>query len=238
MPGSGVVTAQWRDLLMVSYEVDPLLLVPLVPSGTSLDFHGGRSLVTLVGWCVDNLQVAGLPVSIAPAFEQLTLRSYVWRQVGAEMRPGVVFLKRIVSTTALASGASALLSEPYLPAPMHHSAIAGDGGGVAYGWFHGGRWNRLSARRAGPARVPDGQSIEAFVTDRHWSYDRQADGSTREYEVGYPAWTVAAASNPRLDCDIASAFGAAFTPVLSRPPLSAVVATGSAVVLHPGRIAD
>ena len=36
------LTAEWRDLVMANYEVDPTLLEDLVPAGTGLDLNEGR----------------------------------------------------------------------------------------------------------------------------------------------------------------------------------------------------
>ena len=41
--------AEWRDLVMINYEVDSALLRPLVPSGTEIDSWSGRTFVSLVG---------------------------------------------------------------------------------------------------------------------------------------------------------------------------------------------
>ncbi len=44
------LTAEWRYLVMLNYEVDPGLLVALVPEGTVLDLWQGRALVSVVGF--------------------------------------------------------------------------------------------------------------------------------------------------------------------------------------------
>ena len=45
--GSGIerafLTAEWRNLVMLNYEVEPELLRPLVPRGTELDAWSGRT---------------------------------------------------------------------------------------------------------------------------------------------------------------------------------------------------
>jgi len=53
MSGANVrvfLSAEWRDLVMLNYEVDPLLLRSYVPPGTELDTFDGRTLVSLVGF--------------------------------------------------------------------------------------------------------------------------------------------------------------------------------------------
>ena len=44
------LTAEWRDLVMLNYEVAPASLRDFVPRGTELDAFGGKTLVSLVGF--------------------------------------------------------------------------------------------------------------------------------------------------------------------------------------------
>jgi uncharacterized protein YqjF (DUF2071 family) len=43
------LSTEWRDLLMLNYEIDPVLLQPFVPRGTELDSFEGKTYVSLVG---------------------------------------------------------------------------------------------------------------------------------------------------------------------------------------------
>jgi uncharacterized protein YqjF (DUF2071 family) len=42
MPYKTFLTAEWRDLAMVNFEVEPDVLAPYVPAGTEIDFWNGR----------------------------------------------------------------------------------------------------------------------------------------------------------------------------------------------------
>ena len=44
------LSAEWRDLLMLNYEVDPALLQAFVPACTELDSFAGKTYVSLVGF--------------------------------------------------------------------------------------------------------------------------------------------------------------------------------------------
>jgi uncharacterized protein YqjF (DUF2071 family) len=234
----GLFCAEWRDLVMISYEVDPLLLVPLVPAGTSLDFHEGRAIVSVVGLRFMNTRIAGIPFPLHQDFEQVNFRFYVWRQVQAEIRPGVVFIKEIVPSTAMTLGARLLFNEQYDTAPMRHDVVAGEHGWASYEWQMANRWNRLSGRRNGRPQAAAGHGIETFVKDRHWSYARQRGGSTLEFRIEHPSWDISPAADATLDCDVARVYGPKFASTLGRPPLSAFIAVGSDTVLHPGHPID
>ena len=58
---SRFLTAEWRDLVMLNYEVDPGILAGLVPAGTELDLWQGRALVSVVGM---------RPVFVCPSFRK------------------------------------------------------------------------------------------------------------------------------------------------------------------------
>ena len=45
------LTAEWRNLVMLNYEVGRGLLEPYVPAMTELDSFEGRTYVSLVGFC-------------------------------------------------------------------------------------------------------------------------------------------------------------------------------------------
>ena len=235
MTTTGLLSAEWRDLVMVSYEIDPLLLVPYVPGGTSLDFHAGHALVTIVGLRLLNTRVAGVPIPFHQDLEQVNFRLYVWRRAGSELRRGVVFIKEIVPSASMTLGARLFFNENFVSAPMRHQVVHAEQGWASYEWQAAGRWNRVSAKQQGVAGPAHAASIESFVKDRAWGYSRQRDGSTLEYHVDHPVWDIWPASDPVLDCDVAQVFGRQFVTTLARPAASAFIAVGSEATLHPGR---
>ena len=47
---SSFLTAEWRSLAMLNWNVDPSVLEPLVPAGTELDAWNGRTYASVVGF--------------------------------------------------------------------------------------------------------------------------------------------------------------------------------------------
>jgi len=64
------LTAEWRDLAMLKYEIDPAVLRPLVPAGTELDGWDGRTFVSVVGFRFLRTRVRGVPVPGHRDFEE------------------------------------------------------------------------------------------------------------------------------------------------------------------------
>ena len=89
------LTAEWRTLAMINYEVAPALLEPLVPRGTELDSWDGRTFLSLVGFMFHDTRVRGFPVPFHREFPEVNLRFYVRRQVEAHFleNPYRVFFK-------------------------------------------------------------------------------------------------------------------------------------------------
>src|SRR5215218_11265233 len=109
---------------MLNYRVDPALLQPLVPRGTSLDFWQSSAYVSIVGFLFRDTRVLGVPVPLHRDFEEVNLRFYVRREVDGEVRRGVTFIKEIVPRRAIATVARITYNEPYVALPMRHTIAA------------------------------------------------------------------------------------------------------------------
>ena len=231
MPKNTFLTAEWRHLAYANYECDPELLAPYVPSGTEIDLWQGRCYVSVVGLQFLKTKLLGLAIPFHRDFPEVNLRFYVRREVDGEVRRGVVFIKEIVSRHAVTSVARGVYNENYVTLPMRHE-IKPDS--YRYEWRHKRTWNRLSVATHGEWNVPDPSSEESFVAEHYWGYAAQRDGSTLEYEVEHPRWRMAMADEVEFVCDVGRLYGEEFTEALSREPVSAFMAEGSAVVVKRG----
>ena len=231
------LTAEWRYLVMLNYEIDPGVLAALVPDGTELDLWHGRALVSVVGFRFLDTRVLAMPIPFHRHFDEVNLRFYVRRDAGGgAVRRGVVFVRELVPRLAIALVARLAFNEPYRALPMRSSvpqARVDSPGRLTYEWRLGGRWERLAATADGAPAFAATDSEAAFITEHHWGYTRQRDGSTVEYEVEHPPWRTWPAAAPELAADPARLYGGAFAPALSRPPASALVADGSRVIVYP-----
>lgn len=227
------LTAEWRHLLMVNFEVDARLLAPFVPRGTTLDTFNGRTLASVVGFRFLNTRVLHTPVPWHRNFDEVNLRFYVVRKRAQEWVKGVVFVKEIVPRRAIAWAARRFYNEHYVALPMESRGSVP--GRMEYRWRRSGVWESVSARVTGESFLPDPSSEEAFISEHYWGYVRQRNGTTVEYEVTHPRWRVHRCEDASLQCDVAALYGPAFAPALSGRPVSAFLAEGSPVAVHYGR---
>ena len=98
------LTAEWRDLAMVNFEVDPGYLERFVPEGTEVSLWRNKCFASIVAFRFLNTRLLGIPVPLHRNFEELNLRFYVTREVGGELRRGVVFIKEVVPRRAVTHG--------------------------------------------------------------------------------------------------------------------------------------
>jgi uncharacterized protein YqjF (DUF2071 family) len=235
------LTAAWRHLAMLNYEVPRRLLEPLVPAGTELDAFDGVVLTSVVGFRFLDTRVLGIPIPWHRDFDEVNLRFYVrGRDDDGAWHRAVVFIRELVPRRAIALVARWRYNEPYLAVPMRHDlalehAAKGAPGRAAYSWRMHGRWHRLEVGTAGLPAVPKPGSEAEFVAEHYWGYTTQRDGSSMKYQVAHPPWRVWDAAAAELDCDVRTVYGAGFAEYLSGPPRSALLAEGSPVTVYQGR---
>jgi len=253
--GQVFLSARWQLLAMLNWEIDPAVLEPFIPRGCELDFDGGKTFVSVVGFLFLDTRLLGIPVPLHRSFEEVNLRFYVRRISGGELRRGVAFIKEIVPRWTIAQTARLCYNEPYVALPMAHevtgpaSALTSStgeeirsrngecSGRIAYRWRFDGRWNALELQYGGDLTPLAPGTHEEFIAEHHFGYCPQRDGSTVEYEVQHPPWHIWRAAAAMLDANIEALYGPRFTAVLTQPPTSAFLADGSAVVvMRPVRI--
>jgi uncharacterized protein YqjF (DUF2071 family) len=230
------LSAEWRHLVMLNYEVEPDLLLPHVPPGTSLDAFHGRTYVSLVGFRFTRTRLLGfLPVPFHTNFDEVNLRFYVRREASNEQRRGVVFIAEVVPRRAIATIARLVFGENYTSSPMRHD-VPTDGlkKTTGYQWRVRGKWCRLSAQTEGLPEYPREGSLEQFITEHYWGYSNRPGRGCLEYRVSHHPWQVWASTEAEFEGDASSLYGPELGAALQRRSDSAFVADGSHVVVFRG----
>lgn len=238
LPGK-FLTAEWRYLAMLNYEVDPSVLWPIVPSGTELDFWNGRTFVSVVGFLFLKTKVLGLPIPFHRNFEEVNLRYYIRHQGPEGWRRGVGFIKEIVPRLAIATVARVVYNENYVAYPMRHHIELDTGSlkkdsAVEYGWRSRNGWNHIQAKIRGEAQPMQPGSEEEFIAEHYWGYAAQKDGGCVEYRVEHPPWRVWQVADHAFQCDVEDIYGKTFAGYLNSPPSSVFLAEGSDIIVRKG----
>jgi uncharacterized protein YqjF (DUF2071 family) len=227
--------AQWNNLLMLNYEVDPNILQPYLPPATVLDLWQGRALVSMVGFMFNETKVLGVKWPFHVNFEEVNLRFYVKHFDGNVWKRGAVFISEIVPKSLIALIANKLYKEHYQALPMRHSQlIKGDHTEFLYEWKLKGRWNKLGATVSNELKDIQPGSPEEFIFEHYWGYNKLTENKTMQYQVEHVSWQIAQVTDFIFDADIAALYGKEFFPFLSRKPVSAFFANGSEISVRIG----
>jgi uncharacterized protein YqjF (DUF2071 family) len=231
------LTAEWKNLVMLNYEVDRRVLQRFVPSGTELDLWNGKLFISLVGFRFLKTKVFGFSIPFHRNFEEVNLRFYVRRYTRDEVRRGVVFIREIVPRWAIATVARTFYNENYAAMPMKHQIQSQRDGGLAveYAWKPGRDWNRIGLTATGASALSIPGSEEQFITEHYWGYAAQKNGGCVEYRVEHPAWKVWSAASVLVEGDMTKLYGTELSAALKNSPASAFLAEGSAVTVSRGR---
>jgi len=231
-----LLTAAWRYLAMLNYEIEPAVLAPFVPQGTELDSFNGKICTSIVAFLFLDARIGGIPIPFHTNFEEVNLRFYVRRKADDGWRRGVVFIKELIPRSAIAFVARKFYNENYVALPMSHriEKVQEEIKSVSYSWRLDGCENILKLAVHGLAQPLVDGSIQEFITEHYWGYARQRDGSTMEYRVEHPRWRVWDAKTTELDCQVAGLYGERFGHFLNQSPASAFLANGSEVKVYKG----
>ena len=227
------LTAEWKNLLMLNYSVDPSLLQRHVPTGTELDHFDGKTYLSLIGFEFNQTRLSGIAIPFHRSFEEVNLRFYVKRS----SKRAVVFISEIVPKYAVAAVARWAFGEKYSYAPMAHSVQILpelDAVNARYSWGIGPTFCSIKIETSGASFLPPEGSLAQFITEHYWGYAAQRNGGSLEYEVLHPQWQVREAKSAGFSGNAAHFYAAPFAEILSRPPDSAFLAEGSTVTVFKG----
>jgi hypothetical protein len=180
------VTANWTDLLLLSYAVPDDLLTDYLPdAGVELDRWNGSAYVSVVGFHFGRTRVLGLhPIlpNIAN-FSQWNFRTYV-RDNG---KPGIVFIKEFVPSRAVTGLVRAVYNENYHSAPIKRDLRVDQGTrDVRFSMRDGGRHHFVAMRTHSAAELPAHGSADEFFSERYMG--RPAGVHGIRFSVSHVSW--------------------------------------------------
>jgi len=225
------LTAKWQDLVIANYAVAPSLLASRVPQGTTLDFHEGKSFVSLVAFMFLDTRVLKIPVPFHVNFEEVNLRFYVRRETPDETKRGVVFVKEIVPRLAIATVARVLYGEPYEAWRMSHTKTEKE---LSYAWWKADCANQIKVEIGENTGVPDEDSHGEFIIEHYWGYTKRGSNRTDEYKVEHPKWELFNVQNYEIKCDFGKLYGERFAFLSNEKPHSIFMAKGSSIAVYKG----
>lgn len=230
MKSKPFLTAEWNNLIMANYIVDPSVLLPYLPLNTELDIYEGQVYVSLIGFMFENTRLLNFKIPFHVNFEEVNLRFYVRYNDNGIWKRGAVFIREIVPKPAISFVANTFFNEQYSTKRMRHFFEIKNGEiKLGYHWKHNNKWNLLEATTHNIAEPMQPGSEEQFIAEHYWGYSKYDDRTTVEYAVQHPSWEVYRVKEYEIDCDFASLYGPQFSMLRTATPNSVFVAKGSAI---------
>jgi len=221
--------ANWENLIMANYEVEPAILKPYLPKGVELDFYKSKTYVSLVGFMFKKTSLFGVPIPFFGSFEEINLRFYVRKIEGKKIKKGVVFINETVPYKIVALLANKLYKEHYISIPTKSSINISEHKHINYEWKINDKWNSINIKSDINKYKIEPSSIEEFIFERYFGFTKLSPLITQEYRIQHPKWMTNNILNSRIDCDFGSMYGTAFSSLSNQAPSSIIMAEGSQV---------
>jgi uncharacterized protein YqjF (DUF2071 family) len=226
-PGAPFLTAEWRDVIGVTFPCPPEQLTPHLPPGATIDTLEGAPRVSLVAFAFSHTRVRGIPIPGHIRFPEINLRFYV----RYEGHRAVVFLREIVPRRAIATVARLRYNEPYVRVPMSCGKEVDATSAMVRAWHRFGERSSLAVTASATAAVPEPGSAAHWLTDHALGIGQRRNGEAVVYHVGHPTWALHEIDKLDLDVDFAAIYGPAWGWLADTQPSHVSLAAGSAITV-------
>lgn len=229
---SPFLTAEWHNLLNVTFRVNPDLLLPHVPKGVELDVQDGFAYVSLVAFEFLNTRVKGLKIPFHVHFPEINLRYYL----KYKERRGVAFIKEFVPKYCIAKVANVIYNEPYQSIPMEmESHFEGNELHGKHTFYVDNELQTISFRAKNELSVPAEDSLTHYFKEHEIGFGIGHDGNTLYYKVHHPKWRVYDLISYHYQLDFGKVYGENWAFLANETPYCVCLAEGSAVEVYPAQ---
>jgi uncharacterized protein len=225
--------ANWENIIMANYEIDPEILIPFLPKGVELDLFNGKCYISLVGFMFKNTKLFNIPIPYFGTFEEINLRFYVIRKEGNVTKRGVVFINETIPYPIVAWMANKLYKEHYTVVPTKHDISRENTfQTVKFEWLLNKKWNSIYVEASNEATEMKTNSLESFIYEHYYGYTKIDEYKTEEYKLQHPSWKINQVVNYKIDCDFEAMYGKSFSILNNTKPEAVFIAEGSSVAVE------
>ena len=223
--------ANWDNIIMANYEINPEILTPFLPNGVDLDLYNEKCFVSLVGFMFKNTKLFNVPIPYFGNFEEINLRFYVKRtEENNIIKRGVVFINETIPYPIVAWVANKLYNEHYTVVPTKHEIIIEKSSKkVKFEWLLNKKWNSILVISSSTSEKMKQNSLESFIYEHYFGYTKTADNKTEEYQLQHPSWKISEVLDYQIDCDFEAMYGKSFSVLNQTEPEAVFITDGSAV---------
>ncbi|WP_395049474.1 YqjF family protein [Flavobacterium sp.] len=225
--------ANWENIIMANYEIDPKILIPFIPQGVELDLFNGKAYISLVGFMFKKTKLFNIPIPYLGTFEEINLRFYVIRKEGNKIKRGVVFINETIPYPIVAWMANKLYKEHYTVVPTKHEISNDDNIKKAnFEWLLNKKWNRIYVEASTETKEMKNDTLEQFIYEHYYGFTKIDAHKTEEYKLQHPSWKTNKVFNYKIDCDFKAMYGNSFSILNTTEPEAVFIAEGSSVKIE------
>lgn len=219
------LTAEWRNLINITYKTDVSVLKPYLPKGLVLDTIDNSAFISLVAFQFLETKVKGIRIPFHVNFPEINLRFYVKNKNSR----GVVFIREFVTKYMVALIANKIYNEQYSTADIEAKIIRGKliTAGYKLSLNNSEYFIRLNAE-SNP-NTPEESSSEHFFKEHSSGFGTDHSGNTIVYEVEHPVWKIYPVTDYSHNFDFRKIYGESFSFLNEEKPYNVLFAEGSQV---------
>ena len=222
--------ANWENIIMANYAIDPEILAPYLPKGVSLDLYNGKAYVSLVGFMFKKTKLFNFPIPYFGTFEEINLRFYVIRKEGKQIKRGVVFINETIPYRIVAWMANKLYKEHYIAVPTKHEINnVSNSNKIKFEWLLNKNWNSIYVEASKECFAIKPNSFENFIYEHYYGYTKVNENKTLEYKLQHPIWNTYKILDYKIDCNFEAMYGESFSVLNQTKPEAVFIAEGSSV---------
>ena len=229
--------ANWENIIMANYAIDPEILKPFLPKGVELDLYNGKAYVSLVGFMFKKTKLFNVPIPFFGTFEEINLRFYVQRKEDGITKRGVVFINETIPYRIVAWMANKLYNEHYTVVPTQHSIVENlDSKKIKFDWLLNKKWNSIYVEASNKSQSMKKDTLEKFIYEHYFGYTKIDENNTEEYRLQHPSWKINTVIDTKIDCDFKAMYGETFSILNETKPEAVFIAEGSSVKIEWKRV--
>ena len=225
--------ANWENIIMANYAIDPKILEPYLPKGVSLDLYNGIAYVSLVGFMFKKTKLFNVPIPLLGTFEEINLRFYVQRKENGITKRGVVFINETIPYRIVAWVANKLYKEHYTVVPTQHFIETNlESKKIKFEWLLNKKWNSIYVEASNESFSMKKDTLEKFIYEHYFGYTKIDENNTEEYRLQHPSWKINTVLDSKIDCDFKAMYGESFSVLNDTKPEAVFIAEGSPVKIE------
>ncbi len=225
------LTAKWHDLVLITYDVDPEMLLPHIPAGLEPDTINDRAFVSLVAFDFLDTKVKGIKIPFHVNFPEINLRIYVKNKD----KRGVVFIGEFVPKAVIPLIANTLYNENYKSIKMISSVKKNGAIFLNHTLNISGRNYEINLEADNKPYLPPIDSAEHFFKEHEWGFGTSRDGKPLIYKVEHPFWNIYPIRKFQHNFDFSTVYGEKWELLNGKEPYNITFAQGSDIKVFEGQ---